>query len=462
VQTIPDPVARHAATVPDRAALRVRDAAWTYGELGALVAAAAADREPGPADVWLDATSELDTFVELLAAWRRGQRVILGDPAWPAAVKAERARMVPPGRRGNATKDLPLDRALAVVFTSGTAGQAAGVELTAGQLYFGAMGAAVRLGHHLDDCWGSALPLFHVGGLASVTRALFTGVSCRLYGTFDAPLVAASIAHGDVSLLSLVPTMLARLLPHLKEVHPRVRAVVVGGAPLSPSLRDRAIAAGLPVCRTYGASETAAMVATDVPGRAVDDGQGIPLLPFVSVFAEDGVLVSRGPQVQNGQWISQDCGHVTAHAVTCTGRKDRVIICGGKKISPEVTERALENHPSVESAVCFAAADPADWGQQLVAWIQPTDGPCEGDVRGVLDALPKEQRPHALVFGTVPRGTSGKVSAATRDALEKRFHSVRDGRPLRGDVFLADSEAPPVARRRARTAPLRPLQEGEP
>ena len=56
-----------------------------------------------------------------------------------------------------------LSRPAAVLFTSGTSGRAKGAVLTHGNLWFNAIGSALRLGQRTDDVWMATLPFFHIG-----------------------------------------------------------------------------------------------------------------------------------------------------------------------------------------------------------------------------------------------------------------------------------------------------------
>jgi O-succinylbenzoic acid--CoA ligase len=73
-----------------------------------------------------------------------------------------------------------------------------------------------------------------------------------------------------VPAVSLVPTMLARLLDAGWSPPPALRFVLLGGAPASESLIDRCAAADVPVHPTYGATETASQIATARPAEAFE------------------------------------------------------------------------------------------------------------------------------------------------------------------------------------------------
>ena len=62
-----------------------------------------------------------------------------------------------------------------------------------------------------DDRWLCPLPLHHVGGLNVLIRSAINRTTVVLHERFDAERVKATLEAGEVTLASLVPTMLARL-----------------------------------------------------------------------------------------------------------------------------------------------------------------------------------------------------------------------------------------------------------
>jgi len=146
---------------------------------------------------------------------------------------------------------LEMNRLHCIVFTSGTTGQAKGVRLTYANHFYSALGSAFRLGVLPQDRWLLCMPLYHVGGLAIVWRCCLYGIALVLQAGFDAQAAAQCVRNHHVSLLSLVPTMLHRLMPFWeKEAPAGVRCILLGGAAVPSSLLQRALRANLPVALT--------------------------------------------------------------------------------------------------------------------------------------------------------------------------------------------------------------------
>ena len=124
-----------------------------------------------------------------------------------------------------------------VLFTSGTTGTPRAVVLTVDSLTASADMVADALRVSQDDAWYACMPLFHVGGLAIVLRAWRRCARLVTERRFDEHLLVDAMCHHGCTLVSLVPTMLDR---------------VVSGAdrPRRRCLSERRVRAGIHGSRT--------------------------------------------------------------------------------------------------------------------------------------------------------------------------------------------------------------------
>jgi O-succinylbenzoic acid--CoA ligase len=138
------------------------------------------------------------------------------------------------------------------------------------------------------------MPLTHVGGLSIPIRSAIYATTAVLPGRFDTDTVLEELMDPArrITLVSLVPTMLARLLDAGLSNPPTLRWALLGGGPIAPALLARAEAAGVPVAPSYGMTEACSQIATF----------GWPL-PGVELRTSEGEIVVRGPIVSAG---SQD------------------------------------------------------------------------------------------------------------------------------------------------------------
>ena len=121
-----------------------------------------------------------------------------------------------------------------VIRSSGTTGVPKAVELTYANHLASARRVRDALGVEPGDRWLCPLPLHHVGGLGVLVRSVINQTTAVVHERFDVERVRATLEAGEVTLVSLVPTMLARLRDAGLESAPGLRAVALGGGPVAP------------------------------------------------------------------------------------------------------------------------------------------------------------------------------------------------------------------------------------
>ena len=333
------------------------------------------------------------------------------------------------------------DDVLAVLFTSGTSGRSKGACLTSANFLASARAAKERLGPCVGGRWLVCMPLFHVGGLSIVVRSLLFGGPIRLHSRFDAAAVSEALEAGDIAGVSLVPTMLSRVLAHRegRRCPEGVRAVLLGGAAAPSSLVERALRLGYPVCPTYGLTEATSQVATAAPPApgVVVPGPMRPLEETEvrieangrnAMVGEEGEILVRGPTVMRGYlgdaaataralqsgWLhTGDVGYLDANGgLHVLDRRDDLIVSGGENVYPAEVEAVLLEHPDVLEAGVAGEPDD-DLGARVVAWIVLRDGAlpdsaalaehCAGRLAGY-------KRPRQIRFvPSLPRNAAGKL-----------------------------------------------------
>lgn len=254
-----------------------------------------------------------------------------------------------------------------VMYTSGTTSAPKPVELTFGNWLANALGSAAALGLDQAERWLCVMPLAHVGGLSILLRSTVYGTTVVQHGRFDTDAVLADLMDPErrITLISLVPTMLARLLDAGLERPPALRWALLGGGPIPPALLARAAQAGVPVAPTYGLTETCSQAATF----------GVPLPGVELRFAADGEVLVRGPIVAPGAladdgWLhTGDLGEWDAHGkLRIVGRRSDTIVSGGENVAPAEVEAALLEHPAVADVGVFARTHP-EWGEAVIAKV---------------------------------------------------------------------------------------------
>ena len=301
-----------------------------------------------------------------------------------------------------------------IVHTSGTTRAPRPVELTFGNLAAHIRATGAVLGADRDERWLCPMPLSHVGGLMILARsAAGAGTVVLEPPPFDADRVARRLRDDDITLVSLVPTMLARILDAGGRPGPRLRRVLLGGGPVPVSLMRRAAEVGFPVSQTYGLTEACSTVTLAEPGDLETAGRPLPGTGMT--VAQDGEILLSGPTVV-GEWDALrtgDLGRIDGQGrLTVIGRKADTIVTGGENVAPAEVEAVIEEHPQVAEAAVFARPHP-EWGESVTALVVPQGdaAPSAAELREHVAARIagyKVPKVFELVT-TLPRTPSGKL-----------------------------------------------------
>ena len=366
---------------------------------------------------------------------------------------------------------LSIDNLQSVVFTSGTSGKPKGVPLTFNNHFHSAMSSAYRLGVLPDDVWLSCLPLYHVGGLAVIWRSCLYGTAVNLHPRFILEEVNQALDSLPITLISLVPTMLYRLLETRDYWPASLRLILLGGSAATEDLVSRtnempqaeltidncqlSIVNSKPlIATTYGLTEASSQVATMLPEDVArkPGSVGKPLL-FTSVEIMDengrslppntyGEIVVTGPTVMGGYFkkdqrlkikkgspvetsqspISNlqssfhtgDIGYLDDDGdLWIVQRRSDLIVSGGENVYPAEVEAVLKRHPAVANA-CVVGVPDAEWGQTVAAMVEllPDLSLTEAEFlafsRGLLAGY---KLPRQIVFAEMlPQTASGKIA----------------------------------------------------
>jgi o-succinylbenzoate---CoA ligase len=352
---ITDAAARH----PARIAVEGPERRLTYAELRDAAAEKAASVRTARVPLDMPAGSE---FVIALHAC-----LLAGATAVPIDLRLSPAEQAL--RRASAEVDGPPggEAPVAVMHTSGTTAAPKPVVLSRANFLASALGSAVALGLDLEERWLCPMPLTHVGGLSIPIRSAIYATTAVLHGRFDTEAVLNELMDGGrrITLVSLVPTMLARLLDAGLERPPTLRWALLGGGPIAPALLERALAAGVPVAPTYGMTEACSQIATF----------GWPLAGVEVRLGDDAQVLVRGPIVSTGAvsedgWLhTGDLGRFDERGrLEIIGRKADTIVSGGENVAPAEVEAVLLEHPAVADAAVHPRPHP-EWGEAVVATV---------------------------------------------------------------------------------------------
>lgn len=324
-----------------------------------------------------------------------------------------------------------------LVYTSGTTGRPKGALLSYGNTYASAVSSAIHMGTGPEDLWLHMMPVFHIGGLSILFRSVITGSGIVWLPQFDPAAVFRLLREYPVTLMSVVPTMLYRLLRHNEAFPPTLRLVLLGGAPAPSSLIEEARIRNVPAVQTYGLTETGSQIATRLPSDqhgSPSSGHAIypteiavlgPQGPTQDAGVQGEILV-KGPTVFQGYWRQPertaetfwhdwlktgDIGYLDGRGyLTVVDREKDLIIKGGENLSPTEIEVTLMAHPHVVDAGVVGVVD-AEWGQ-VPAAIVAVDQPISVEElrQWTATRLSTLKHPsHYYQADALPRTASGKL-----------------------------------------------------
>lgn len=399
--------------------------------------------------LWLPPGAE--GVLRLWGTWLAGARAL---PMNPRLAESEANRLlerVRPDHRIDRATELQTgsaprltaasDEIALVLFTSGTGGWPKAACLRHSNLRASAEASARHLGVHQHDRWLACLPLFHVGGLMILVRSVLDGTGVVLQSGFDAARVSEALDREAVTLVSLVPTTLKRLLDHRagRPAPASLRGVLLGGAAAPASLVRRARELGYPVRATYGLTEATSQVATagpqdldpglvghPLPGtelKVVDDAgaqlgsdlEGEVCVRGPSIFAGYLGDAERSEHVLRDGWLhTGDRGRLDSQGrLWVLERRGDLIVSGGENIHPGEVEAALLDHPGVDEVAVAGLADD-DLGQRVAAWVVPRHRDVPPDASDLLAfaraTLAGYKLPREFHFvSALPRNAMGKL-----------------------------------------------------
>ena len=314
------------------------------------------------------------------------------------------------------------DDVCAIVLTSGTTGIPKAVQLTYINFETSCANWHNFLNFKHDDQFLCCLPFHHIGGLAVLIRALIYGFSVNIVNEFQAKIVLKNIQNHPVTIISLVPTMLKRILDLEGglEALKTLRYILLGGGPSPEYLLDICIKEKLNIIKVYGMSETCSGT---VGLKLLDEPQhkfyaGRPF-PNTKVWIENDEIHISGPMVMkgyvketetNGIHNSHDLGRIDDDNLLFLDiRRKDLIVSGGENINPLEVEECLMNLRGISDAA-VVGKDDEEWGQKVTAYI--VSAPFENELlhRELKKSLSPFKIPKEYIrVPHIPRNELGKI-----------------------------------------------------
>lgn len=283
--------------------------------------------------------------------------------------------------------------------------------------YFG-----ITSGSHLH----SAMGLQYIGGKMMIARSLVAG--CGI--SFQVPALHPEVPEQRVSLVCLVPSQMTSVLDRIGEFG-HIEKFLIGGAAISPELWQRIVSAGIDAYESYAMTETASNVAIrKIEGDAV---KRVPFLPLpdveISLDPDGAIIVKDGDITVRTNDIGRMDPNGGFHVL---GRKDNMIVTGGRKILPQTIEDSVLKFVDFKGHEYFVDSLPHPvWTNEAVLVVKSPDDDNTALIENIRSAIlspseeewPRWQRPKKII-------------------MTKKFPMTDNGKLKRNDTeFLKSEEA---------------------
>ncbi|MCP2044179.1 AMP-binding protein [Pontibacter sp. HSC-36F09] len=306
------------------------------------------------------------------------------------------------------------------IHTSGSTGTPKQITLARKQMELSARRTIKLLGLKADEHMLVCLNTEYIAGMMMIVRGLLADMQMTIVEPVGNPL---TLTPADViyHFSSFVPMQLQTILHEHGDALERLdnmKAILVGGAPVSFSLQRELQQLRVPLYHTYGMTETASHIALRLLNgpNAADYYETIE---GVTIGQDNrGCLTITGDLTANEMLVTNDIVEIlTPTRFRWIGRADNTINTGGVKVQTEVVEVAVsEALAELEQAPRFFVASQPDelLGEKVILVLEGKPLPEEAEQQ-VMDKmrnlLHKFEMPKEVYYSpTFSETATGKVS----------------------------------------------------
>lgn len=337
-----------------------------------------------------------------------------------------------------------FDKIYMVTYTSGSTGQAKGVQHSLRNLFLASVCFGDTVGFSEKSCVCHTMPMTYMAGiLNTIFMPFIQGSKIVLFPRFSVMTAInfwKNVRALEVNTFWLSPTMLNILMTvdrkgdiaeYFKET---ATTFCIGTAPLFPQLKNQFEEKyGVQLLQSYGLSETL-FISTKVNGIDGEKESVGSILPMVDLqFSEQGEILIDVPWMYLGYsnektedyfdgkyYLSGDLGEITDGHLYITGRKKDLIIRGGMNISPKQIEEAILSSGYVKE--CSVSSVVEKYEEKILCWYVPVKE--IENLPIVLNQIIVEQLGMAfkvdqfLEIKEIPKNLNGKVD---KEKLRKEY-----------------------------------------
>jgi acyl-CoA synthetase (AMP-forming)/AMP-acid ligase II len=360
--------------------------------------------------------------------------------------------------------DMEDNEDLAVMFTSGTTGNAKPVVHTHGSMNATAIGNGFSLPLAMEDNFLIVLPLYHSGSLFMWLPYLAVGAPATLIRQYREPKWLLEAIQGEraTAFLAVVP-MCVDMLNQIESGEIQIsrydlsswKYLITGAQPVPPHIFSK-LMAHFPcrIVHAYGTTEAGGgatwtiyhddilkkpgsigLPNFGVEGRILD-GEGKDVAP-----GELGEIAIKTPRLMKGYYknpeLTEQC---IRDGFFYTGdlarmdedgyyyvidRKKDMITCGGENIYPVEIEEILHEHPDIDDAAVIGCPDKR-FVEIVMAVVQLKDGKNASEEKIIAfcsSRLAMYKVPRKVVFDRVVRNPTGKL---LKTVLRQKYFGMKE------------------------------------
>lgn len=302
-----------------------------------------------------------------------------------------------------------------ILHTSGSTGTPKSIGLSRRQMEASALTTVSALGLKSGDTALVCLNTRYIAGIMMLVRALVVDMDLLLVPPGSSPLQEIA-ENTKIDFVALVPIQLQSILEvnnskDLKILN-LMKAIIIGGAPVTSALETKIQQITAPVFSTYGMTETVSHIALrKLNGKKNQDY--FQALTNVLLGTDERGCLKIKAEMTNNEWLQ------TNDLVTLLendkfrwlGRADTIINTGGVKVQPEKIERALETILTKNGIKDYfiAGLPHSQLGEAVTLFVEKNEESSLSleKLRSLLD---KFETPKAIIHvRSFPRSLTGKI-----------------------------------------------------
>lgn len=219
------------------------------------------------------------------------------------------------------------------VRTSGSTGTPKKIQLRKEHMVNSALATGKFFNLERNDSALLCLSADYIAGKMMLVRAMVLGLQLDFVAPSSNPLENLQKQYDFCAMVPL------QAESSCENIH-QLKTLLIGGAPVSNSLKEKLQGCSSQVFETYGMTETI----THIAAKSIES-DSFKTLPGITISKDDrDCLVIDAPQISDAQVVTNDVVNILSkNSFQWLGRFDNVINSGGIKLIPEVIEKKLSN-----------------------------------------------------------------------------------------------------------------------